>query len=157
MSAGGKRIGAGRPKGALARRTREVAEQAAKDGKLPLEVMLANMRHFQKLAESAELAIGEFSAEKIAEMKPEDQFKYLLAEVKKAAALRELAQNCARDAAGFMHPKLTSIESNVTVHDKRDVTDWNRDELVAILDDAGARSRRAATANGRGEQSNKIH
>lgn len=41
---GGRRKGAGRPKGSVAVRTREVAKQAAKDGITPLEVMIKAMR-----------------------------------------------------------------------------------------------------------------
>jgi hypothetical protein len=43
--------------------------------------------------------IAELSFKKIADMEPEAQFKYLLAEVKNAAGLRAQAQECARDAA----------------------------------------------------------
>ena len=47
---GGKRIGAGRPLGALTVRTRAVAEAMA-TGVTPLEVMVGNMRRFYRLAE----------------------------------------------------------------------------------------------------------
>ena len=50
------------------------------------------------------------SADRIAGMSAADQFKFLLAEVKKAAGLRELAQACARDAAPYMHARLATIE-----------------------------------------------
>lgn len=106
MGQGGKRVGAGRKPGSLAKRTRQIAEEAAATGKAPLEVMLGNMRHFDNLAQSAEAAIAELSQDKVAAMPPEEQFKYLLAEVKKAAGLREQAQACARDAAPYMHAKL---------------------------------------------------
>jgi hypothetical protein len=65
------------------------------------------------LAKSAEAAIAELSADKIAEMPPEEQFKYLLAEVKKAAGLREMAQACARDAASYVNPRLSSTAVKV--------------------------------------------
>jgi hypothetical protein len=113
MARGGKREGAGRPAGVQSAKTvarRELVQKAAAQGKSPLEVMLENMRHFQKLAESAESVITEFSADKIAGMEPAEQFKYLLAEVKKAAGLREMAQNCARDASPYVHHKLASVE-----------------------------------------------
>lgn len=45
---GGKRNGAGRPKGAQTRRTREVAQRAAKRGITPLEYMLKVMRSRSK-------------------------------------------------------------------------------------------------------------
>jgi hypothetical protein len=42
---GGKREGAGRPKGALTKKTRLIAEQAMAEGITPLEVMVKAMRH----------------------------------------------------------------------------------------------------------------
>lgn len=44
MARGGKRPGAGRPKGAATKRTREVADKAAAEGLTPLEYMLAVLR-----------------------------------------------------------------------------------------------------------------
>ena len=40
---------------------------------------------------------------------------------------------------------------------KHDATDWTRDELVALLHDARAGSARAATANGRDHEPDKLH
>lgn len=112
MSRGGRREGAGRPKGALATRTREVAEKALADGKAPLEVMLDNMRHFQKVALDAEAVIEAMSQDEVEALgsSHEQQFKALLAKVKQAAGLRQMAHECARDAAAYMHPKLAAIE-----------------------------------------------
>lgn len=45
---GGKRAGAGRPKGALGRKTRKIAEKAAETGVTPLEFMLEIMRDEQQ-------------------------------------------------------------------------------------------------------------
>lgn len=114
MSRGGKRDGAGRPAGALTVKTREVAEQALADGKTPLEVMLDNMKHFQQVALDAEatlegLTAAEFSGQAGSESSPEEQFKFLLAQVKKTAGFRQLAQECARDAAAYVHPKLAAV------------------------------------------------
>lgn len=48
-------------------------------------------------------------------------------------------------------------EQTVTIDDKREATDWTRDELVAFLDDAKAGGERAAKA-GRGDgKSNLVH
>jgi hypothetical protein len=44
MGHGGPRKGAGRPLGAAAQKTREIADRASQDGILPLEVMLSTMR-----------------------------------------------------------------------------------------------------------------
>ena len=112
MGHGGKRIGAGRKLGVLNTRTREVAERAMVEGKSPLEVMLENMRHFQQVALDAEAVIEGLTAEEICgeQLKPEDQFRLLLAKVKNAAALRQMAHECARDAAPFLHPRLANVQ-----------------------------------------------
>lgn len=111
MARGGKRDGAGRKKGALTKRTRAIAEKASAEGKAPLEVMLENMRHFQQVAHDAEAIIEGLSAEEVAgrDMNPEEQFKLLLAQVKKAAGLRQMAHQCAADAAPYIHAKLSAI------------------------------------------------
>ena len=113
-SHGGKRVGAVRKTGALTRRTMDIAEQAASTGQTPLEVMLDNMRHFQKVALDAEavlegLTVEEFTGRITADT-PEAQFKELLAQVKKTAGFRQMAQDAARDAAPYIHPKLASVE-----------------------------------------------
>lgn len=113
-SHGGKRVGAGRKTGALTTRTRQVAEKAAATGMTPLEVMLDNMRHFQKVATDAEavlegLTVEEFTGRVTADT-PEAQFKELLAQVKKTAGFRQMAQDAARDAAPYVHPKLASVQ-----------------------------------------------
>lgn len=45
MARGGKRDGAGRPAGAVTKRTREVGEKAAREGITPLEYMLSILRN----------------------------------------------------------------------------------------------------------------
>jgi hypothetical protein len=112
VARGGKREGAGRKTGALTERTRAVAERALAEGKAPLEVMLDNMRHFQQVALDAEAVIEAMNEDQVASLgdNHEQQFKGLLAKVKQAAGLRQMAHECARDAAGYMHPKLASVE-----------------------------------------------
>ncbi len=112
MPRGGKREGAGRPSGALTARTRAVAERALADGKAPLEVMLDNMRHFQQVALDAEAVIESMNEEQVETLGEthEQRFKALLAKVKAAAGLRQMAHECARDAASYMHPRLAAIE-----------------------------------------------
>ncbi len=114
MSRGGKRSGAGRPSGAVTKRSRDVADRAAQEGVTPLDVMLENMMHFRKVAVDAEntlegLTAGEFSKQVPPTASPEEQFKFLLAQVKKTAGFRQLAQEAARDAAGFIHPRLAAV------------------------------------------------
>lgn len=115
MARGGKRSGAGRPAGAVTKRTRAVAERAIQEGITPLDVMLENMRHFRQVALDAEatldgLTAGEFSTQVPQGASPEDQFKFLLSQVKKTAGYRQAAQDAARDAAPYIHPKLASME-----------------------------------------------
>ena len=111
MSRGGKRVGAGRKQGSLTTKTRKVAEKAAETGQTPLEVMLDNMRHFQKVALDAETVIEAMNEDQVKGLgeNHEQQFKALLAKVKQAAGLRQMAVECARDAAAYIHPKLTAV------------------------------------------------
>lgn len=48
-------------------------------------------------------------------------------------------------------------ESTVTIDDKRDATDWTRDELVAFLNEQAAGGDGAAKANGSGRKSDRVH
>lgn len=48
-------------------------------------------------------------------------------------------------------------ESTVTIDDKRDATDWSREELVAFLRDTAADSPRAVETKGRGGKSGRVH
>lgn len=52
MARGGKREGAGRPAGAITKRSREIAEKAAEEGITPLEYMLSIMRDPEMTTES---------------------------------------------------------------------------------------------------------
>ena len=137
MGRGGKREGAGRKNGSLTRRTREVAERAAAEGKTPLEVMLENMRHFQQIALDAEAVIEGLSVEELTgeKLEPDQQFKKLLAEVKKAAGFRQMAHDCARDASPYMHPRLANIEH--TGKDGKDlipdISDDQRAKALAVF------------------------
>lgn len=115
MARGGKRVGSGRKVGAGTKLTRAIADKAIAEGHSPLEVMLDNMRHFQRVAHDAEailagLTAEEFAGAKGANLKPDEQFKLLLAEVKKAAGFRQMAQECARDASPYMHPRLSTVQ-----------------------------------------------
>lgn len=138
MPRGGKRIGSGRKVGAITKRTRAVAEKAAATGRTPLEVMLDNMWHFQKVAEDAEAVISCMNEEQFASLggSHEEQFKELLAKVKAAAGLRQMAHECARDAAGYMHPKLSAVQhsGHLDLKSARDVSD---DELANIASRGG--------------------
>lgn len=106
---GGRKKGVGN-KVTVARKV-AIAEAVAK-GADPLQVMLDNMAHFQQSAIDAEKILRGLTAEDVCgrQLEPAEQFKVLLAEVKKAAGLRQMAHDCARDAAPYVHAKLASIE-----------------------------------------------
>ena len=83
---GGARKGAGRPKGSLTSRTREIAEKAAGQGVTPLEFMLEMMRR--------------------------DAFH----EDPKIEAQREMMRfEAAKAAAPYIHPRLSSVEVDAEV------------------------------------------
>ncbi len=48
-------------------------------------------------------------------------------------------------------------ESTVTIDDKRDATDWSREELVAFLHDAGASGKGTTNKEGRGRKPDRVH
>lgn len=97
---GGSRKGAGRKPGSATKKTREIADKAAAEGVTPLEVMLENMRfaHMEAGTLLANLLAG--GAET-----PEgfDQLKELL-------KYRGMAQEAAKDAAPYIHPRLAAVE-----------------------------------------------
>lgn len=99
MPRGGKRPGAGRPKGAISKSTRAIKEAAEAGGVTPLEVMLTNMRFFHAEAETMLV--------KAAGLKPGDE---AVAAVKAIFSTRHAAQECAKDAAPYLHPRLTAVE-----------------------------------------------
>lgn len=84
--------------------------------------------------------------------------------------LREIARNLIDIAR---HPDITALpainaiadrldgkpaqESTVTIDDKRDATDWTRDELVTFLRNAAADRDGAVEAEGRGGQPDSVH
>lgn len=111
MSRGGKREGAGRKVGAATRKTREIANKIAADGERSmLEIMVGNARYFDRQAADAEGALAFLRPENLKNLSAQDQFDFMMAEVKKAAGLRGLAQSCAADAARFLHPILSPVD-----------------------------------------------
>lgn len=151
MPRGGKREGAGRkpltPKtggskpGAVTVRTRKVADRLIQDGgETPLEMMLANARHFFRLALDAEAMLADKTAMELggaANLSEKEQFDYLLAEVRKAADLRERCQAAARDAARYMHaPIAAKVVGGDTTADRPEpiaerVAKFEREKAIA--------------------------
>jgi hypothetical protein len=94
MPRGGKRPGAGRKRGRLNERTvarQQLAASAAKEGISPLEVMLKRMRYYDSVAER-ELKKGDEADRRIID-----------------SALKASSE-AAKDAAPFVHPRLSAIE-----------------------------------------------
>jgi hypothetical protein len=102
---GGKRANAGRKPGSATQKTRAIADKAAEDGVTPLEVMLDNMRfaHGEAHVVLEKLVAGGAEV-------PEafNEFKELL-------RFRGIAQEAAKDAAPYLHPRLSSVEVNAEV------------------------------------------
>lgn len=128
MSSGGLRAGAGRkpntPNKASAARQAKVAAT----GLTPLDIMLDNARYFHEQALDAEAALAAMQPDVIEGLEPKDQFNRMLAEVKKAAGLREMAGAAARDAANYIHPRLTAIQGGDPNKPVKLVIEWEKDE-----------------------------
>lgn len=91
MARGGKRPGAGRKPGSVSaatRRRKEVAEKALSEGVSPLDVMLTTMRALWAQAVDEDGRV-----------------------VNLAKAMQ--ANIVAKDAAPFVHPKLSAVDANV--------------------------------------------
>lgn len=86
-----------------------IRESQSKAGMTPLEIMLKNMRRVDAMADAAEQAAVTFVREAVEKMSPEDLLVAMLAEAKKVIGLRNFAQDCARDAAPYMHPRLAAV------------------------------------------------
>ncbi len=97
---GGARKGAGRKEGSATKKTREIADQAAEAGITPLQVMLENMVFAHTEAHGLLAKLLEGGAEQ-----PDgfNEFKELL-------RFRGMAQEAAKDAAPYIHPRLAAIE-----------------------------------------------
>lgn len=94
MPHGGARKGAGRKKGSATAKTREIADRAASEGVTPLEVMLDVMRFHYRLAKSEieRGAVGEAMSPKV------------------ISDALVLAKDAAKDAAPYIHPRLSTID-----------------------------------------------
>lgn len=118
MPRGGKRENAGRKPGSTTQKTREIADKAAKEGILPLDVMLNNMRFYYERAEVAfnKLLDGVLPAEVIAaegqgKIADDDKPLTVIDVLKLVLSLRERAEVAAKDAAPYLHPRINSIEA----------------------------------------------
>jgi len=85
---GGARPGSGRKPGSVTRKTREIADRAVETGSTPLEVMLETMRLLREAA-----------------------FRGSAPDVEKLVQ----AAAVAKDAAPYIHPRLSSVEAQVAI------------------------------------------
>lgn len=110
---GGAQVGAGRPKGTVAARTRlmrKIAEDQIKAGETPLDIMLENMRFYHKQAEVIYNEVDWLLAKAKTDNVDFEQVKELTERIEKMGRYRDKAQGCAVDAAPFIHPKLAAIQ-----------------------------------------------
>lgn len=94
VARGGARKNAGRKAGVATKKTREIANQASKEGITPLEVLLLAMRDLFDTANAMTNNVGGV---------PDSGAYSRLDLLTKAASI-------AKDAAPYMHPRLTSIQ-----------------------------------------------
>jgi len=92
----------GRKKGATNIRTREIAEKAIASGLSPLEIMLENM-HF-----------AHSGAEALLSRMLDSPDKPSIDELKSLVGFRQQSQECAKDAAPYIHPRLAAVENKIT-------------------------------------------
>ena len=77
-----------------------------------------------------------------------------------ARKLLDKAQDGDMQAIGMVADRLDgkpAQESTVTIDDKRDATDWTRDELVRFIAEARAGSGGATEADGRSGEPDSVH
>lgn len=111
MPVGGARPGAGRPLGSVTKRTREIANKLVEDGPTPLEVMIANMRFAHAAAEAKLAAL------------PDATKRGYRAALAAVVRFRQIAQDAAKDAAPYVHPKLAAIEMTASATVRHVISD----------------------------------
>jgi len=109
MALGGARPGAGRPPGSQNKKTKEILEIAARDGITPLEVMIDNMRWFYKESLKSRQLLE--TLDRYADQNETSEIdKEARAETKSDTySLMLKAQDCAKDAAQYIHPRLATV------------------------------------------------
>lgn len=86
-----------------------------------------------------------------------DAHAFLMVVYKDPAIALETRLDAAKAAVRYERPALASVESNVTVTDKRDATDWPRDELVRFLNDTRTSGNGAAAPGLRDDGPDILH
>lgn len=118
----------GRQKGTPNKKSQELIAMAAEAGATPIEVMLDNMRVAYESAKVAEGEIPVLTPELLS-ADASASFKIILQAVQRVVGFRKIAQECARDAAPFLHPKLSAVEHSGSIARTSEMSD---DELANI-------------------------
>lgn len=127
----------GRPKGSGDRRTALIAVEAALKGITPIEVMLENMRWAHGAALTLVGDINEMVKQNETtrivrkEGDDEDKFESVFDMYREMIRLKSMAQDCARDAAPYIHPRYTTI----TVSDDDDSPDAQITAIKRVIVD----------------------
>ncbi len=106
MAHGGSRRGAGRRPGAIAKRSRAVAERATAEGVTPLEVMLDNMRFYHSEAIEALNKLLAAGAPVPAEGEGDEPHAEIVEQLRTILVLRKMAGEEAARAAPYVHPRV---------------------------------------------------
>lgn len=84
--------------------------------------------------------------------------------VKKIRAIADKLTECALNGEGWAIQQVAdrldgkpAQESSLTIDDKRESTDWTREELVSFLNDARKSGEGASKANGRSDGPDSVH
>ena len=129
MPRGGHRENAGRERGTPNKATATRQAAVAASGITPLEVMLDNMRFAHQRA-------GELLAALLADVEAGEvkESAALIDAFKPIHALRQTAQDCARDAAKYVHPKLANIQHGSDPDNPLNaVTDADRAQVILAV------------------------
>jgi len=131
---GGRQEGAGRPKGSLSRRAkslRKVTDRHIRGKRLPLDVMIENMIHFQDEARHLQDQMADVLLEFNRQFS-EEGMKEILTLLSQCGDSRMKAQKCAADSAPFIHPKLSAIAVSASPpNHPRDIRDDSPDDNFA--------------------------
>jgi hypothetical protein len=136
MAGGGSKPGerrGGRQKGTPNKASAARQAEVAATGVTPLEVMLDNMRFAHRRAgELLEELIADVESGKIKDLTA------LIEGFKSILALRKTAQDCARGAANYVHPKLAAVSHANDPDHPLIMSDKERAEaILAVLAEGG--------------------
>jgi hypothetical protein len=123
MGHGGVRQGAGRRRGTPNKASAARQAEVAASGITPLEVMLKNMRAADSRATELEKQLDQLPME---ELEPRLQ---LLGEIVRQ---RQVAQDCAKDAVNYVHPKLNDPDHPLIISDTE-----RAEAVIALLRKGG--------------------